>query len=236
MRRQIGKALQVRGKAIQNALAEYNKLAKKMRPPAPELHWKDIMSYGFVGEFELIKYVWSRADISEAAWAQPFNREIAVKHFKVVRAHEELLRLHTEMRRIRAAIERDKKDFEAAVATLSNSDPLLAAELTSRYSVRSRVNAQLHAGLLCAENLPGYIGPSFPRPTATASSSLPDPGASGPLSLSTEAPQADDPESEEPDDEVGEVLESEGLEACLGASDPVGQMGIPAGMLYEFQL
>lgn len=196
------------------------------------------MTYGFVGEFELIKYVWSRADISEAAWAQPINREIAVKHFKVLRAREELKRLHVEMRRIREAIERENADFKSAIATLSTSDSLMAAELSSQYSFRSRVNVQLLDGLCRVEALPGYIGPS---PTRSTTNTLvpppPAPEAPGALPQPLAGTLAAHPEDQDADyDEVGEALESEGLEACLGGDGLASETNIPAHMLYQYQL
>lgn len=207
-----------------------------MTPPAPELHWKDILTYGFVGEFELIKYVWSRADISEAPWAQPLNRKIATKHFKILRAREELQRIHVEMRRIRVAIAAEENDYKAAIVSLLISDPLLAAELTSQYSIRARVNTQLLEGLRRVEALPGYTGPSSPYSVMTSSSSSPVIDGSGPP-LSSAAPQAALEEVQDLEyDEVSEAQNSEGLEACLGADGSFGETNIPQHMLYDFQL
>ncbi|KAJ8580560.1 hypothetical protein M405DRAFT_708220, partial [Rhizopogon salebrosus TDB-379] len=66
---QIGKALQRRSDAIRNALNRYNVQAAKLNPPRPQLSWKDITEYSFLGEFDLLRQ--SRSDIRELNWTKP---------------------------------------------------------------------------------------------------------------------------------------------------------------------
>ncbi|KZT26423.1 hypothetical protein NEOLEDRAFT_1198259 [Neolentinus lepideus HHB14362 ss-1] len=91
MRMSIGKALKARGKAIWTALKKYNTLASSMNPPAPILQWKDLVSYSFVAEFDLLKHSYSMRDVTSSPWTVPANREVMSKYFKILRAKEEVL-------------------------------------------------------------------------------------------------------------------------------------------------
>ncbi|KAG1793275.1 uncharacterized protein HD556DRAFT_1443706 [Suillus plorans] len=54
LRQQIGKALQRRSDAIRNAINKYNLQAAALDPTWPQLSWKDIADYSFLGEFDLL--------------------------------------------------------------------------------------------------------------------------------------------------------------------------------------
>ncbi|KAG2112649.1 uncharacterized protein F5147DRAFT_572290 [Suillus discolor] len=56
LRQQIGKALQHCPDAIHNAINRYNTQAVALKPPQPKISWKDIADYGFLGEFDLLRY------------------------------------------------------------------------------------------------------------------------------------------------------------------------------------
>ncbi|KAG2090003.1 uncharacterized protein F5147DRAFT_748280 [Suillus discolor] len=58
---QLGKALQHHSDAIRNAINRYNTQAAALNPPCSKISWKDIADYGFVAEFDLLRY--SRNDI-----------------------------------------------------------------------------------------------------------------------------------------------------------------------------
>lgn len=95
LRRQISKALQRRSEAIKNALNRYNTQAAQLDPPRPPLSWKEIVEYGFIGEFDLLRH--SRQDVRSEPWTQPARREATIKYLKLCRAQEELVRLNIEM-------------------------------------------------------------------------------------------------------------------------------------------
>ncbi|KAG1744784.1 hypothetical protein EDB19DRAFT_1826928 [Suillus lakei] len=95
LRQQIGKALQCRSDAIRNALNWYNVQAAALDPPRPQLSWKNITEYSFLGKFDLLHH--SRADIRELDWTKPAHREATVKYFKLCRACEEIVRLNVEI-------------------------------------------------------------------------------------------------------------------------------------------
>ena len=147
MRKHISKAITRRSAAIRTALATYNELAPLQNPPRPILKFSDIVSYAFLGDFELLKY--SRHDIVSKPWASAANREVAIKHFKVKRAHEEIKRLNMEINRLTVWVDFEDADLLEAATRLESSDPELAAEIHTFCAVRRRVN-NVHRGRLQA--------------------------------------------------------------------------------------
>ena len=96
VRELISCALKTQGKAICTALNKYNNIALKMDLPAPILQWRHLMEYSFISEFELLKHAHSHCDITTEPWVLPLNHEMALKHYKINRAHEEMHRIHYE--------------------------------------------------------------------------------------------------------------------------------------------
>src|SRR5882762_735949 len=66
LRTHIARVLQRRSDAIHAALARYNQLAAKLKPPHPALSWKQVVDYGFLGEFDLLHH--SRLDVHSQDW------------------------------------------------------------------------------------------------------------------------------------------------------------------------
>lgn len=158
MRTQIGKAIQRRGQAIRTALDKYNKLALKMRPPAPTLAWKDVVNYSFVAEFELLKLSYSHQDITTLQWVSPVNREGAAKFHKIRRAKEEIIRLNVEIRRLVTAIADEHAHWQACIASTADTSPLLSAQLRVNYTSRRRINSVHLARLGAITRLPSFTG------------------------------------------------------------------------------
>lgn len=158
MRTQIGKALQRRGKAIRTALDKYNKLARKMHPPAPTLAWKDVVSYSFVAEFELLKLCYSQKDVTVLPWVSPINREGAAKFHKIRRAKEEIVRLNVEIRRLATAIADEHVHWQTCIDSTTKTSPLIAAQLRAAYGSRRRVNLTHVARLDAITKLPMFSG------------------------------------------------------------------------------
>jgi hypothetical protein len=92
LRQHISNAITRRSSAIRTALEKYNQLAPLQHPPRPVLEYSEVASYCWLGEFELLKH--SRHDLLSKPWASKANREVASKHFKVVRAFALTWRLH----------------------------------------------------------------------------------------------------------------------------------------------
>ncbi|TDL17784.1 hypothetical protein BD410DRAFT_843337 [Rickenella mellea] len=155
-RTQIAKALQRRSEAIKNALSRYNTHASKLVPPRPQLTWKEIVEYSFLGEFTLLRS--SRSDIREQKWTQPAHREAMAKYFKYHRACEEIDRLNVEIRRLWTAIHDEAAQSSRVIGELSVSNPPLAAELRRRWALRSSVNGVHLSRLRRIQSMPGFSG------------------------------------------------------------------------------
>lgn len=166
--------MQRRSEAIRNALSRYNVQAAALDPPRPQLSWKDITEYSFLGEFDfmlsysdttehsflgefdLLRH--SRTDIRELDWTKPAHREATVKYFKLCRAHEEIARLNVEVRRLRTAIHDEAVQMMTVITELLVLDLPLAHELQRQWKAREAVNA-VHTFRLDRITLqPGFSG------------------------------------------------------------------------------
>jgi len=156
LHQQIGKALQRRSDAIRKAINRYNTQAAALNPPHPKISWKDIVGYGFLGEFDLLRH--SRNDIRSSDWSKPIHRDATTKFYRLCRAHEEITRLNVEVRRLCTAIHDEDIQVSAVIQNLLISDPPLACELQRQWRLRAAVNAVHCYRLDCIENLPGFSG------------------------------------------------------------------------------
>ncbi|KAG1854936.1 hypothetical protein DFJ58DRAFT_716274 [Suillus subalutaceus] len=127
LRQQISKALQCRSEAIRNALGQYNTQATALVPPRPQLTWKDIVEYSFLGKFDLLRQ--SRSDIRSLDWTKPAHREATVKYFKIQCTREEIQRLNVEIRRLRTAIYDEELTVNATIEVLLTSNRPVGLEL-----------------------------------------------------------------------------------------------------------
>ncbi|KAG2120417.1 uncharacterized protein F5147DRAFT_785148 [Suillus discolor] len=150
----ISNAIMRHSSAIRTALDKYNQLALLQHPPCPTLEYSEVASYGWLGEFELLKH--SRHDLLSKPWALKANREVASKHFKVVRAHEEITCLNFEIAWLHAWIDQEDAHLSSVAASLLASNPLLSREVQHRYEERHRVNNVHRARLQVIYDLPGY--------------------------------------------------------------------------------
>ena len=159
MRTNIWKALKKRGKAICTAISKYNKLASQMNPPAPTLEWKDIVNYTFISEFDMLHHMYSHADILSCPWALQANRELTGRYFKVLGAKEEIVWLNVELRHLHTGMVDEQVLLKGVAASLSETNPALAAELRVVYDTCLRINQVHMARLKATIALPGYNGP-----------------------------------------------------------------------------
>jgi hypothetical protein len=137
LRQQISKGLQRRSEAIRSAIEQYNTEAKKLSPPATELSWKQIASYSFLVEFDILRL---RSHVQHEAWAKPAHHEAMVKYFKTCHAHEELIRLHVEVQRLRVSIQNETTQMQETLDNLLTTNPSLCAEIHRRWKLHSSVN------------------------------------------------------------------------------------------------
>lgn len=127
----IAQALQSRSKAIQNALIRYNAAALQMTPARPVLDWADVVAFGFVSEFDLLRD--SRIDIQEKPWATTTGRQALDMFFKIQRAEEELTRCRVEIKRLLTFMRDEEAYLKAAYNAHKDSDPDIAHQIQRKY-------------------------------------------------------------------------------------------------------
>lgn len=129
-----------------------------MEPAAPQLEWKQLMDYAFVSEFELLKHRHSHSNIIREPWAEPGNREITTKFFKLRGAREEIARCNYEARRLETSVHDEHLHYEETIQRLQHSDPLLATAIQKEFVTRRRVNDAHLVRLEELYALPGFSG------------------------------------------------------------------------------
>ncbi|KAG2126851.1 uncharacterized protein EDB93DRAFT_1058871, partial [Suillus bovinus] len=142
--------------AIQNALSWYNVQAAGLDPLRPQLSWKDITEYSFLGEFYLLHH--SRTDIRNLDWTKPAHQEATVKYFKLCRAQEEIAQLNVEVHRLHKAIHDKAIKMTTVITELLVLNPPLGHELQRQWKACKDINA-VHAFRLDQITLqPGFSG------------------------------------------------------------------------------
>lgn len=146
LRQAIGKGLKSRSQAIRTAVTRYNDLAAALTPPAPSVDFTTLMEWTELQEFELLRH--SRAgDVRDQPWAQPANRVMATKYYKLARAREELIRCRVETRRLVTAMADEEAELRRAYDRLLAENAPLAFELGEYMMRRMTANATHRARL-----------------------------------------------------------------------------------------
>ncbi|KAJ7066287.1 hypothetical protein C8F01DRAFT_1208564 [Mycena amicta] len=211
LRKHIAKALQVRSKAVKNAITAYNKAAERMTPPKPTLSWEEVVEYGFLADFDLLRE--GRQDIRGEPWAQPAGRAAMDQHFKLLRAKEEIERLNVEIRRF-VSFMRDEHAFlqrqEERLRVEGREG--LAIQVASLCSERDRFTRLHMQRLVKLSKEPGFTGNIRPGTSISRERHLdndtemptnsPDPTSGG-----NDADEGDDDDGDS-DDEDGVVAEA----------------------------
>ena len=143
--------------AIRSTLEKYNKLAVKQHPPQPMLQYNKVTLYMSLGDFDLLKH--SRHDVLVKPWANPTHREMAVKYFKLLHAHEEIVRLNIEIPRLQAWVDTEDSELQKCATRLRSTAPLLAAEISEVHKWQQRVNDMHCTRLVHIYGLSHYDGP-----------------------------------------------------------------------------
>jgi hypothetical protein len=161
LRTSIWKHLKSRSTAIKSAFTTYNRLAKKMDPPAPHLTWKDVVDLAFVADFDLLRDQYSLPvdALPDRPWMKPGYREVANRYFKIVRAREELTRVYVKVARLRNWIDVEDDLYSSTIKRLrAEGDLPLAQAVEEQWRRRAKVN-QNHEDLLDElEALPEFQG------------------------------------------------------------------------------
>ncbi|KAG2032281.1 hypothetical protein BDR03DRAFT_1015402 [Suillus americanus] len=126
MRTHVTKSLQMRCKAIQNAVKVYNEAALTLNPPAPMLDWLKVSHYTFLEEFTLLQK--TRQDIRSKRWTEPAVWEVIKQSLRIEWAHEEVTRCNIEIHRLHTAIVDEQISFATVLKQLKQAhDPLYGA-------------------------------------------------------------------------------------------------------------
>ena len=120
------------------------------------LQYSEVLSYATLGDFDLLKH--SRHDVLARLWSNTMHRQMAVKYFKLLRAHEKINWLNVEVRRLQAWIDNETAEIKQIVAELSAQRPLLSAKLWALFYRQQCINIQHQLRLQCIYDLEGYSG------------------------------------------------------------------------------
>jgi len=128
----------------------------KQSPPQPVLQYSEVLSYATLGDFDLLKHF--RHNVQARPWSNTMHRQMAVKYFKLLRAHEEINQLNVEVRWLQAWVDNETMEIKQIAAELSAQNPLLSAELQVLFHHQQHVNIQHQLWLQCIYDLGGYSG------------------------------------------------------------------------------
>ncbi|KAJ7300506.1 hypothetical protein DFH08DRAFT_919255 [Mycena albidolilacea] len=156
MRSHIAKALQARSKAIRNAIDRYNKVALSMEPPMPTLNWDQVVNYGFLGDFDLLRD--TTDSISSRPWTRRSYRLAMDSYFKILRAREEIQRLNIEIKRVVTWIDNEDRFLRKKEEELKETDPLLAVQVTRYRQQRGRSDLYHMHRFWALAKVPGFTG------------------------------------------------------------------------------
>jgi hypothetical protein len=145
MHQQISNTITHHSTAIWNALERYNQLAPLQTPPQAVLKFSEVVSYVWLGEFELHKHSWQ--EILVKPWVSKANREIAGKYFKVIHTHEEIACLNIEISRLQKWVNDEDIHLTTTAMLLHESNPALAGEICRLHDKRQLINDVHHVHL-----------------------------------------------------------------------------------------
>ena len=120
------------------------------------LQYSEVLSYATLGDFNLLKHSWH--NVLARPWLNTMHRQMAVKFFKLLRAHEEINRLNVEVRRLQAWVDNKTMEIKQIATELSVENPQLSAELRALFHRQQWVNIQHQLQLQCIYDLKGYSG------------------------------------------------------------------------------
>lgn len=156
LRIQIADHLSKRADAIGTAVTNLNKAAAALSPPRPPVPIKDILSYSFLAEFDILRD--ARQDIRKKPWSHPGMRVVIEKYYRHIRAKEELIRLNVEIQRLQTWIHDDEGSMQRVLSDLRQSDQPLACELATRLRSKQLVNVKIMKQLTKIEAMKGFTG------------------------------------------------------------------------------
>ncbi|KAF8153713.1 hypothetical protein K438DRAFT_1987421 [Mycena galopus ATCC 62051] len=160
LRSHIAKALQARSKGIRNAIDRYNEVALAMAPLMPTLSWDEVVKYGFLAEFDILRD--TRDSIRSRPWTCRNYRLAMDSYFKILRAREEIKCLNIEIQRVVTWINDEDLFLRKKEEQYKASNPHLAVQI-SRYQLRCARSDTIHMNWFWAlAKTPGFTGSVIP--------------------------------------------------------------------------
>ncbi|KAF8143148.1 hypothetical protein K438DRAFT_1876673 [Mycena galopus ATCC 62051] len=225
LRKHIAKGLQVRSKAVRNAIDRYNDAAMALDPPMSSLTWEQVVEYTFLADFDILRD--TRAEVQSRPWTRPAYRLTMDTYFKIERAREEIVRLNIEIRRLVTWIQdegRFLRDREASLCSSegktdeqAEADLLLAVQMKLYRRQRSRFDDKHMEILRKLSKIKEFTGSISPGQAVEALGG----------SKETEEMEVDDDRELEPGQGNSDESEDEGIEA---------QDETVSGLLYQVSM
>ncbi|KAJ6492318.1 hypothetical protein C8R45DRAFT_1096332 [Mycena sanguinolenta] len=160
MRKHIAKALQAQSKAIRNAIDQYNAVAEDMTPPKPTLSWEEVVNYGFLAEFDILRD--TQDTIRSRPWTRRSYRVVMDRYFKILRAKEEIQRLNIEIKRVVTWIEDEDWFLRKKETEHKDIDPGLAVQISRYRQRRARSDYNHMQRFWALAKTPGFTGSVVP--------------------------------------------------------------------------
>ncbi|KAF8180065.1 hypothetical protein K438DRAFT_1977033 [Mycena galopus ATCC 62051] len=156
MRAHIAKALQSRSKGIRNAIERYNAVALSMDPPMPTLSWDEVVNFGFLAEFNLLRD--TRDSVPSRPWTRR-NYHLAMdSYFKILRAREEIKRLNIEIKCVVTWIDDEDLFLRKKEEEYKQSDPSLTFQISLYRQRRARSDTNHMHRFWALAKTPGFTG------------------------------------------------------------------------------
>ena len=107
------------------------------------LQYNEVLSYATLSDFDLLKH--SRHDVLARPWSNTMHRQMAVKYFKLLRAHEEINRLNVEIRRLQAWVDNETTEIKRIATEISaqNSVPCSIVNNGSIFNINCGYNVYM---------------------------------------------------------------------------------------------
>lgn len=133
----------------------YNKAARELDPPRPELDWTQISRFNYIEEFNLLKDC--RTDIRRMPWADPVIRKALKQRLCIKRVNEEILQ-YVEVCWLYIHIHNERQRHASILHKLGeDSDPLFCC-VEEYCTQRQCINNYLLEQIQCIFifKLPGF--------------------------------------------------------------------------------
>jgi hypothetical protein len=134
----LAQALKKRAAALQRALGDFNKEAKKLKRPL--LSMDDLLGYSFIADVDILRE--SRDDIRSQQWTVPAVRQGVMMWLKMERAKEEMVRVQVEAKRMEIWITDSSTRRKQVIMELEKEDPHLASELLAAHNLQCEHDGQ----------------------------------------------------------------------------------------------